>query len=166
MLPRFANPEHPSPGRIGMITTVLIVDDSTDVRDALKRLLRPMPSVDIVAEAPDGESAVTLALRHRPTVVLMDISMPGIDGFEATRRIRIAVPESRVIIVTANANSTLAENAADIGAHGFVSKANASEELPRAMDALLRGERFISPLAQPASDRLSRRFVSPSDQAS
>jgi CheY-like chemotaxis protein len=104
ILPRFSNPQTRTLGQTGMITTVLIVDDNSSVRHAWKQLLRRRPNVEIVGEASDGEEAVTFALRHRPSVILMDISMPRVDGFDATKRIRVAAPETHIIIVTANAH--------------------------------------------------------------
>src|SRR5262245_16971708 len=132
----------------GMTTTVLIVDDDARVRESWKRLLRTIENVDVVGEARDGEEAVSLALQHRPRLVLMDVSMPRVNGIEATRRIRLQVPDVRVIIVTAEAKASFAAMAIDAGAHGFVAKIAAADELPRALHALARGERFISPLAK------------------
>ena len=68
-----------------MTTRVLIADDNAKVRQVWQRLLLTIPNIEVVAEASDGEEAVSLALQHRPSVVLMDISMPRVDGFEGQR---------------------------------------------------------------------------------
>jgi PAS domain S-box-containing protein len=128
-----------------MTTTVLIADDNAQVRQAWQRLLRTIPNVVVTADARDGEEAVRLALEHQPSVVLMDISMPRLDGLQATRRIRLDAPDVRVIVVTADTDAALVERAFAVGADGFVAKVAAADELPRALKALSRGERFISP---------------------
>jgi PAS domain S-box-containing protein len=130
---------------MAMITRVLIADDHARVREAWQRLLRTIPNVVVAAEAVDGEEAVRLALEQRPTVVLMDISMPNLDGFEATRRIRLAVPDIRVIVVTADTSAACVDKAFAVGADGFVAKIAAADELHLAFASLSRGERFISP---------------------
>ena len=132
-----------------MQTTVLIADDNANVRDAWRRLLSTMPDVLVIAEACDGDDAVRLAVKHRPSVVLMDVSMPRMNGFEATRRIRRDAVGVRVIIVSADATPDFVEVGFEAGAAGYVAKAAAHEELPRAFTALARGERFSTPVATP-----------------
>ena len=132
-----------------MTTTVLIADDNASMRQALQRLLSAIPNVVVTAEAGDGEEAVRLALERRPSVVLMDISMPRLDGFEATRRIRLGAPDIRVIIVTADTSAACLEKGVAVGADGFVAKIAVADELSRAFIALSCGERFISPRAFP-----------------
>jgi DNA-binding NarL/FixJ family response regulator len=79
---------------------ILVADDHPVVRGGLVALLRTIPGLEVVGEAADGENAVREAQLHRPDVVLMDVRMPGIDGIEATRRIRAGVPQARVLILT------------------------------------------------------------------
>ena len=110
--------------RLAMTTTVLIADDHERVRQAWSRLLRTMPDIVVTAEAGDGQEAVRLALERRPSVVLMDISMPRLDGFEATKQIRLAAPEIRVVIVPADTRAACVEKALAVGAAGFVPPTN------------------------------------------
>jgi len=130
-----------------MTTTVLIADDNAKVREAWQRLLLALPNVVVVAEARDGEEAVSLAVQHRPSLVLMDVSMPRLDGFEATRRLRVSAPEVRVIIVSADASPCYVEMGFDVGACGYVAKISAADELPQALRAVEQGDRFNTLLA-------------------
>ena len=121
-----------------MTTRVLIADDNAKVREAWQRLLLTIPNVEVVAVASDGEEAVSLAMQYRPSVVLMDISMPRLDGFEATRRIRLNAPEVRVIIVSADTSAGCVEKAFEVGADGYVAKAAAADQLPEALRAVVK----------------------------
>jgi DNA-binding NarL/FixJ family response regulator len=141
-----------------MTKTVLIADDHAKVRQAWQRLLLALPNVVVVAEACDGVEAISLALQRRPSLVLMDISMPRVNGFEATRRIRLAAPEVRVIIVSADTNPICVDKGFEVGADGYVAKIAAADELPQAVHAVARGGRFRTPLAERDRERLPRRW--------
>ena len=130
-----------------MTTTVLIADDHARVRQAWQGVLLALPNVVVVAEACDGEEAVSLALEHRPSLVLMDVSMPHLDGFEATRRIRAIAPEVRVIVVSADTSAICVDRGFEVGADGYVAKIAAADELPQAVHAVAQGGRFRTPLA-------------------
>jgi DNA-binding NarL/FixJ family response regulator len=131
-----------------MTTTVLIADNHAKVRQAWLRLLLALPDVTVVAEARDGEEAVSLALQYQPSLVLMDISMPRMDGFEATRRICLNAPEVRVIMVSADTSPICVDRAFEVGANGYVTKINAADELPQAVQAVAQGGQFRTPLAE------------------
>ena len=105
-----------------MPTTILIVDDHDWWRAALKRLLEREPEVSVAKEAGDGEQAVQLARTLRPDVVFMDIAMPGLDGLEATRRIKAEQPETKVIILTIYNEEAYRKAAAESGADAFIPK--------------------------------------------
>lgn len=128
-----------------MAAFVLIADDDAAVRKGLRRLLGMMPELLVVGEARDGEEAVRLALEHQPSVVLMDIAMPQVDGLEATRQIRLQAPNVRVLTMTALPCADLIRKALKAGAEGFLAKPAVADELPRALAALAAGTRFITP---------------------
>jgi DNA-binding NarL/FixJ family response regulator len=106
---------------------VLLVDDHDRVRAGVRALLRPLSDLEVVGEAADGGQAVLLAQRLRPDVVLMDLSMPGMDGLEATRRIRALDPGIRVVVVTATCGRE--RDAYGAGASGHVLKDARPDEL-------------------------------------
>lgn len=112
---------------------VLIADDHDLFVDALRALLETEQGIDVVATAPNGLEAVERAVELEPEVVLMDVSMPVLDGFEATRAIRKRAPGARVLFVTgSNAEEDL-ERARDAGASGYISKDRIAAELVEAI---------------------------------
>ena len=105
-----------------MRVRVLIADDHALFRQGLRTLLQAAKGIDVVAEAGDGEEAVRLAERWAPDIVLMDVTMPRLDGIEATRRIRAAVPGAQVVALTMHADASLAKAMRDAGAVAFLDK--------------------------------------------
>jgi DNA-binding NarL/FixJ family response regulator len=102
--------------------TVLIADDNGLFATALQGILDTDESIQIVGHASDGEEATRLVAELGPDVVLMDLSMPRLDGFEATRQIRSTTPETAVIVLTGSLDSADAERALEAGAAGYVTK--------------------------------------------
>jgi two-component system nitrate/nitrite response regulator NarL len=119
---------------------VLIVDDHDLFVDALRALLETEQGIDVVATAPNGLEAVERAVELEPEVVLMDVSMPVLDGFEATRAIRTRAPDTRVLFVTgSNAEEDL-ERAREAGASGYISKDRIAAELVEAIRGVVGAE--------------------------
>ncbi len=108
--------------------SVLIADDDERFRGELRQLLALEPEVS-VAEARDGDEALRLTREMRPSVVLMDITMPSVDGLEATRRIKALQPETKIIIVTVHAEEPYRRAARESGADGFLVKKTLTGEL-------------------------------------
>jgi DNA-binding NarL/FixJ family response regulator len=132
---------------------LLLADDHVLMRAGLRQLLATVPDIDVVGEATDGEQAVELALALRPDVVLMDLSMPGVDGIEATRRIVAAAPGIRVVGLTSFSDRERIVAMVDAGAKGYLLKDVDPDELVRGVRAAFRGE---SPLAAIAASVLLR----------
>jgi DNA-binding NarL/FixJ family response regulator len=128
-----------------MSTRVLIADDHDIVRRGLRTVLSLEPDIEIVGEAEDGVQAVHAALRLRPTVVLMDLLMPGLDGIEATRQIRATASETQVIVLTSVIESGSIVDAVRAGAVGYVLKDGNADELPMAIRAAATGQVRLSP---------------------
>jgi NarL family two-component system response regulator LiaR len=114
---------------------VLVADDHGLVRDALCAFLGGVEDVEVVGQARDGEEAVALALEHRPQVVVMDVSMPKMDGVEATRQIMHTAPDTRVVILTGLADRERAQDAMRAGAVAYVLKDRDASEI---FEAILR----------------------------
>ncbi|OLE27460.1 MAG: DNA-binding response regulator [Actinobacteria bacterium 13_1_20CM_3_71_11] len=119
---------------------VLLVDDHPIVRDGLRWLLDSAGGLKVVGEAGDGETAVRLAADLRPDVVLMDLAMPGLDGVEATRRVKAASPETAVLVLTMSDSDASLVAAVTAGASGYVLKGASQEDLLRATRAVAQGE--------------------------
>ncbi|HEU0296378.1 MAG TPA: response regulator transcription factor [Anaerolineales bacterium] len=124
---------------------VLLAEDHTIVRKGLRALLDGQAGIEVIAEAEDGRQAVRLAEQLRPDVVLMDFSMPGLNGLEATRQIAERVPGARVVVLTRHTNQEYAERILKAGASGYLVKKSAPEELIIAIQAVYRGDSYLDP---------------------
>jgi DNA-binding NarL/FixJ family response regulator len=130
--------------------TCLIADDHEVVREGLRLALLRSPHIRIVGEAPDGETAVTLAERRRPDVVIMDLRMPGMDGIEATEEIAKRIPSANVLIFTAYSERALLARGLESGAKGYILKEAPHESLLRAIEKVAAGETYIDPALMPS----------------
>src|SRR6266540_1876657 len=101
---------------------IMIVDDHEAARRGIRSVLSRSPRLDLVGEATDGEGAVKKAQELRPDVILLDITLPGINGIQAATKIRAVSPESRIIFVSQHDSMQTARNALSVGAHGYVVK--------------------------------------------
>jgi DNA-binding NarL/FixJ family response regulator len=126
-------------------TRIMLADDHLLVRAGLKKLLESTPDVEVVGEANDGLTLVTLAAQLQPDVVLMDIAMPGLNGLEATARLLKTLPQTRVVILSMHQNEEYVRQALRYGAAGYLLKDAAPAELEHAINAVLRGETYLSP---------------------
>jgi DNA-binding NarL/FixJ family response regulator len=124
---------------------VLIADDHALVRAGMRVLLGQVPEVDVIAEASDGRETLHLIATHQPDVVLMDITMPGLNGLEATVRVAKEFPRVRVIILSMHAVEEYVLQALHAGASGYLLKHAAPVELGLAVKAVVRGETYLSP---------------------
>jgi len=126
---------------------VLIADDHGLVRAGLTELVGTFEGVEIVGAATGGNEAVAMTLERRPDVVLMDLEMPGVDGIEATQRIREQAPDTRVVILTSFSDQDRILRALDAGAIGYLLKDAEPGELARGIAAAARGESPLDPRA-------------------
>lgn len=127
-----------------MAKRVLLVDDHRLVREGLRRTLEDA-GFEVVGEASDGAAGLEMAERLRPHVVLMDVSMPVVDGITATRRMRSRAPDTRVVVLTMHADTDLVEKARSAGASGYLLKESSGEEVVQAVQRAIEGHRTISP---------------------
>jgi DNA-binding NarL/FixJ family response regulator len=140
---------------------VVVADDHQVVRAGIRELLADEPDIQVVGEARDGREAVELALAERPDVVVMDITMPGLSGVEATRQIRAAAPEVRVLVLTAYQDDPYIYGLLDAGAASYILKTAEGQELVRAVRATAAGQAAIDPAVAP---RLIARLTQPGPQ--
>ncbi|MPZ70756.1 MAG: response regulator [Actinobacteria bacterium] len=144
-----------------MTVRVLIADDEALVRRGFSLILAPEDDIEIAGEAPDGNEAVSEALRLRPDVVLMDIRMPHLDGIEATRRI-VDGQAGRVLIVTTFGDDEYVYDALRAGAAGFLLKNTPAEQLIDAIRVVAQGDALLSPsITRRLIEDVARRKPSP-----
>jgi DNA-binding NarL/FixJ family response regulator len=122
---------------------VLLADDHPMMLEGLKRLLSP--DFEVVGAVTDGHALLEAAEVLRPDLMVVDVSMPGIDGIEATRRLRRLVPEARVLILSFHAEPSWVQAAFEAGAHGYLAKTAVSTEIEIAVREVLKGNFYLSP---------------------
>ena len=124
---------------------VLVADDHDMVRAGLKSVLEKRPDVQVIAEAVDGHAAVRMAREFGPELVIMDISMPGLGGIEATRQIAAHDPGVKVVVLSMHGDQHSVAEALRAGAAGYLLKDTATRELGLALDAVMQGRVYLSP---------------------
>ncbi len=124
---------------------VLLADDHRMMREGIRAILEREPDIEVVGEAADGREAVRLATKLCPDVVVMDVSMPLLNGIEATRRIRRDCPEVRVLVLTVHDSQEYVTQLLTAGANGYLVKRAGGQELLRAIHTVARGEVFLYP---------------------
>ena len=127
-----------------MVSRILLVDDHEIVRRGLRALLESDQELTICAEAGDGREAVELAIRHKPDIALIDISLPILNGIEVTRQIRRGSPATEVLIFTMHDSEALIADALHAGARGFLLKTEQGEYILEAVKTLARHRPFFS----------------------
>jgi len=133
-----------------MTLRILIVDDHPVVRRGLRALLSARPGWEVVDEAANGVEAVDKSGQLSPDVVVLDLSMPRMDGLEACRLIRKNVPESEILVVTQHDSPQMMREAEAAGARGYVVKSNIARDLLKAVEATSEHRAFGLPVDQPA----------------
>jgi DNA-binding NarL/FixJ family response regulator len=137
--------------------TVLLAEDHQIVREGFRSLLKHEADIEVVGEAENGRQAVQLTRKLHPAVVVIDIAMPSLNGLEATRQIRKEAPDTKVLILSAHSDDAYVEQAAALGAMGFLLKQTSSDSLALAIRELDKGKTFFSPtIAKRARDRSQR----------
>jgi DNA-binding NarL/FixJ family response regulator len=124
--------------------TVLIAEDHMLVREGIRMMLNLETDIEVVGEARNGRQAVALALKTCPEVVLMDIAMPGLNGLEATRQVLKALPETKIIILTAHNDDAYVNSATASGAVGFLLKQDSTRDVCEAIREVHKGRTFYS----------------------
>lgn len=124
---------------------VLIVDDHAFIRRGVQTILHPFPEWEFCGEADNGRDAIRMADELRPEVIIMDVSMPGLNGIEATRAIRKTQPGVKIVLLTLHESADLVRSAFRAGARGYLLKTDAEQELVRALTAVMGEGSYISP---------------------
>src|SRR6266496_876377 len=133
------------PGRRTRKIRILLVDDHPFVREGIKSHLAAQARIEVVGEAGSGHEALQHAARLRPDLVLMDISMPGMNGLETISRLRKTAPAARVLVLTMHDDREYIAQVFRLGARGFVRKDGSPDELVRAIHAVNTGDAFFGP---------------------
>jgi len=141
---------------------VMLVDDHDLVRSGIKSILADVGDIDVVAEAGSGEQAVRQAREMKPDVILMDLSMPGIGGLEATRKITRSMPEAKIIAVTIHEDDPFPARLLEAGAVGYLTKGCDVREIINAIKSVYLGEQYLT---TDVAQKLALSFVNHRDKA-
>ena len=124
---------------------VLIVDDHAFIRRGIQSILQSFPEWEVCGEADNGNDAIRLADTLKPEVIIMDVSMPGLNGIEATRSILKISPRAKVVLLTLHESAELVRSAFRAGARGYLLKVDAEQELVKALNIVIGDGSYISP---------------------
>jgi DNA-binding NarL/FixJ family response regulator len=124
---------------------IIVVDDHAVIRRGVQEILHGFPEWELCGEAANGQEAVRLAEAVKPEIIIMDVSMPGLNGLEATRIIRNILPDTKVLLLTLHSSTELVRSAFLAGARGYVLKSDAEHELVRALNVVAGDGTYVSP---------------------
>ena len=122
---------------------ILIADDIPTILQLVKNILNAHPSFEVVGEARDGQHAVALVEALKPDVIVLNVTMPTMSGFEAARRIRSRLPDCAIVILSSHKDKQFIAEARKAGAKGYIEKSDADEQLVRAIESAVKGEEFF-----------------------
>ena len=139
--------------------SILLADDHRMMRDGLRMLINAQSDMEVIGEADNGRRAVSLALQLRPNVVVMDVSMPELNGLKATEELKSQCPDIKILTLTRHTDDGYLQLLLEAGASGYVLKQSASEELVRAIRAVGAGKTYLDPsiTEQVVSNAIGRR---------
>jgi DNA-binding NarL/FixJ family response regulator len=135
---------------------VIVVDDHAVIRRGVQGILHAFPEWELCGEAENGQEAIRLAEALKPDMIIMDVSMPGLNGLEATRIIRNILPNTKILLLTLHSSTELVRSAFRAGARGYVLKSDAEHELVRALNVLAGEGTYVSP---GIDQRLAQRAI-------
>jgi DNA-binding NarL/FixJ family response regulator len=141
---------------------ILLADDHTIVRQGLARLLEEQPNIKVVAEATNGQVAVEKALQKEPDIVILDIAMPRMNGIEAAKRIRKALPRTKILILSMYSHEHYIHELLETGISGYLLKDASGRDILQAIHAAIRDETYLSP---GISKKLVDTYLSPQKSA-
>lgn len=127
------------------MTTILLADDHRIMREGLRRIIEENAEFHVVGEADNGRAAVRLAAELHPDIAILDVAMPDLNGIEACRQLRAENPQLRILALSMHTDEKYVSEMLVAGANGYVLKDSAGEELLRAIEAVRRGDSFLSP---------------------
>jgi DNA-binding NarL/FixJ family response regulator len=122
---------------------IVVVDDFPAILQLVKDILNAHPGFEVVGEARDGHHAVALAEALKPDVIVLNVTMPTMSGFEAARRIRSRFPDCAIVILSSHKDDQFIAEARKAGARGYIEKSDADEQLVRAIESAVKGEEFF-----------------------
>jgi DNA-binding NarL/FixJ family response regulator len=128
----------------GITIRVLVADDYEPFRRLVSSTLPKQPQLQLVGEASDGVEAVQKAQELKADIILLDVNLPKLNGFEVGRRIREHLPQLKIIFFSGDRSSDIAAEALRMGAYGYLVKSDAGKELVRALEAVLEGKQYVS----------------------
>lgn len=143
--PRFVTEDWPKATDVAHRHRIVLADDHPVVRQTLRKLLNQQADFQLVGESDNGLETLSLVKQFHPDLLVTDLMMPGMNGLEVTRRVRLSYPATRVVVVSVNADDPYVAGAFRCGASAFVQKTTCGRHLVPAVRAVLSGQRYVSP---------------------